>query len=131
MAGKAKIEKVTMRIPCRVFGCGKPAKYRIGNPQGSPSGYYHLCKECTDSLITSILEVVDDNIEDNADINEVIEEVIEEVTEEEEVATEEVEVHYVWSEQEDSPEELTREVKMDEPKKPAPKKKLAKKGAKK
>lgn len=120
MAGKAKIEKVTMRIPCRVFGCGRPAKYRIGNPQGSPSGYYHLCSDCTDSLLLSISEVIDSNNEVNVDINEVIEEVIEEDIEE--VADEEIEVNYVWSETVEEPKEE---------KKPAPKKKVAKKGAKK
>lgn len=122
MAGKAKIEKVTMRIPCRVFGCGRPAKYRIGNPQGSPSGYYHLCAECTESLINSIVEVVD-SVKDDIEEEELIE--AEEIEEE---ATEEVEVHYVWAE---APTEPAEEEPKEEPKKPAPKKKQSKKGAKK
>ena len=128
MAGKAKIEKVTMVVPCRVFGCGKKASYKIGNPAGSPSGFYFLCGDCTESLLKSISEVFDDNKEVNVDNNEVIAEV-----EEEEVATEEVEVHYVWSEAPEEPippkEEPVEEVV--EPKKATSKKALAKRGTKK
>ena len=124
MEGKCTISKNTIRIPCRVFGCGKPAKYRIGNPSGSPSGYYHLCEACTESLIDSMVDVVDslkeaetepdreplpfDDSEENIDDDQVIEGEPEPI----------------------DPEEVKAETKAPV-KKPAPKKKAVKKGAKK
>ena len=50
----AVLEKETFEVPCRIYGCNKRAKYRICNPTGSPSAFFHLCEDCATSIMNTL-----------------------------------------------------------------------------
>jgi hypothetical protein len=46
----------TFKMPCRVFGCNKPAKYRMGNIKGVPNALFFVCEDCLDDIIEDLPE---------------------------------------------------------------------------
>lgn len=51
---KPIIEKETFEVPCRTYGCYNRAKYRLGNPKGSPIAFHHICESCAKSIFESL-----------------------------------------------------------------------------
>ena len=78
------IEVETFDVPCKVYGCFKKSKYKIGNMKGSPMVFFHVCEDCLNSILKSApIENVEEEIQEQV----AEEEAIEKATQEEPVGT--------------------------------------------
>lgn len=51
---KASIDIETFDVPCKVYGCSRKAKYKIGNLSGSPASFFHICEEHAKEIMETL-----------------------------------------------------------------------------
>jgi len=65
--GKYRLFEQRFFVMCETFGCNEKATHSLGNPDGPPNLFVHICDECLESLRydtnfnKNVLHIVDDN----------------------------------------------------------------------